>query len=67
VARALRRAPGGEVAGFTADPLFSDEQRQRALQVIPVVATFTPGPAAAEKGFGGEGGRFGGGGATEKF
>jgi hypothetical protein len=67
--RALRRAPGGDIAGFTADPLFSDERRQRALQIIPVAAAFTPAPPASaeEKGFAGEGGRFGGGGATEKF
>jgi hypothetical protein len=68
VERALRQAPGGETAGFTADPLFSDERRQHALQIVPVVAAFTaaPGPAAADKGIG-AGGRFGGGGADEKF
>ena len=66
--RALRRAPGGEIAGFTAEPLFSDERRQHVLQMVPVVAAFTaaPGQAAGEKGIGG-GGRFGGGGADEKF
>jgi len=70
VERALRRASGGDIAGFTADPLFSDERRQQALQIIPVVAAFTPpapGPAPGEKGFGGGGGEFGGGGAGEKF
>ena len=70
VERALRRAPGGDIAGFTADPLFSDERRQHALQVVPVVAAFTaaaPGPAAQEKDFTGGGGKFGGGGAGEKF
>jgi hypothetical protein len=70
VERALRRAPAGEIAGFTADPLFSDERRQHALQVVPVVAAFTsaaPGPAAQEKDFTGGGGKFGGGGAGEKF
>ena len=68
--RELRRAPGGEISGFTANVLFSDERRQRALQIAPVVATFTP-PApdslTEEKGFAGGGGRFGGGGASEKF
>ncbi len=69
VERALRRAHGGELAGFTAEPLFSDERRQQALQILPVVTAFapearTPGP---EPGFAGEGGRFGGGGAQEKF
>jgi hypothetical protein len=68
VERALRHAPGGEIAGFTADPLFSDERRQHALQIVPVVAAFTaaPGQVAGERGIGG-GGRFGGGGADEKF
>jgi uncharacterized membrane protein YgcG len=70
VEQALRRAPAGEIAGFTGDPLFSDERRQHALQVIPVVAAFTsaaPGPTAQEKDFTGGGGKFGGGGASEKF
>jgi hypothetical protein len=69
VERALRRARDGELAGFTAEPLFSDERRQRALQIVPVVAAFTPEAHAPshEPGFAGEGGRFGGGGAQEKF
>jgi uncharacterized membrane protein YgcG len=69
VERALRRAPAGEVAGFTGDPLFSDERKQHTLQVVPVVAAFTsaPGPTAQEKDFTGGGGKFGGGGAGEKF
>jgi len=70
VERTLRRAREGERAGFTADPLFSDERRQHALQILPVVAAFTsaaPGPAAQEKDFTGGGGKFGGGGAGEKF
>lgn len=70
VERALRRAPGGDFASFTADPLFSDEQRQRALQIVPVVATLTPPAPSApveDKGFAAGGGRFGGGGAGEKF
>jgi hypothetical protein len=69
VERALRRARDGEIAGFTADPLFSDERRQHILQVVPVVAAFTPEarPPAPDPGFAGEGGRFGGGGAQEKF
>jgi hypothetical protein len=70
VERAFRRSPGGERAGFTADALFSDERRQQLLQTVPVVAGFTPAaPAAAvdEPGFAGQGGTFGGGGASEKF
>jgi hypothetical protein len=70
VERTLRRAPDGDIAGFTADALFSDERRQHALQTVPVVAAFTPaGPRAPaqEKDFTGGGGKFGGGGAGEKF
>jgi hypothetical protein len=69
VERALRRAHGGERAGFTAEPLFSDERRQQALQILPVVTAFAPGARTPgpEPGFAGEGGRFGGGGAQEKF
>ena len=69
VERALRRARAGELAGYTAEPLFSDERRQQALQVLPVVATFAPEARAPgpDPGFAGEGGRFGGGGGQEKF
>jgi hypothetical protein len=70
VERSLRRAPGGERAGFTASALFSDERRQQLLQTVPVVAAFTPAaPAAAadEKGVAGRGGTFGGGGASDTF
>src|ERR1700731_1175362 len=69
VERALRRARSGEIAGFTADPLFSDERRQQVLQIVPVVTAFTPEARAPapDPGFAGEGGRFGGGGAKEKF
>jgi hypothetical protein len=58
------------MAGVTADALFSDEQRQQVLQVVPVVATLTPpahSPVAVEKGLAGSGGQFGGGGASGKF
>jgi hypothetical protein len=70
VERVLRRGPGRERAGFTADPLFADERRERALQTLPVIAAFTPAaPAAAaeEQAFAGRGGAFGGGGASDKF
>jgi hypothetical protein len=68
VERMLRRATGGELAGFTAEPLFADERRMHALEVVPVAAAFTAAPAQAaeDKGLG-RGGRFGGGGAGEKF
>ena len=70
VERALRRSPGRERLGFTAEALFSDERRQQMLQTVPVVAAFTPAaPArpAEDKGFVSGGGRFGGGGASDKF
>lgn len=70
VDRALRRARKSEIAGFTANPLFSDERRQHTLQVVPVVGAFTPaapGPAVQEKNFTGGGGQFGGGGAGDNF
>jgi len=68
VERTLRRAPRGEIAGLTADPLFSDERRALALQAVPAVAALTPAGSAppAEKGVAG-GGAFGGGGASERF
>ena len=70
VERALRRAPGGERAGFTLDPLYSDERQRQLLQVVPVVGTLTPGPvapASAETGFAPGGGKSGGGGASGQF
>jgi len=70
VERALRGRPGGERWGFTADPLFSDDRRQRILQTVSVAATFTPAArvtATEQPGFAGRGGEFGGGGASDKF
>ncbi|HZP35031.1 MAG TPA: hypothetical protein VFE48_00915 [Methylomirabilota bacterium] len=68
VERALRRAPAGERAGFTAEPLFSDERRQQTLEMAGAVTTFAPRtPAPPDEGFAGGGGRFGGGGAQERF
>ena len=70
VERALRHAPDGERAGFTADPLFSDERRQRILQTVTAAATFTPAArvtATEQPGFAGRGGEFGGGGASDRF
>jgi len=66
--RALTRAPGGQRAGFTVEPLFSDERGQRALEVAGTVATFGPRTGSPpDAGFAGGGGRFGGGGAQERF
>ena len=70
VERALRRAPGGEQAGFTTDALFSDDRGQRLLQVVAVASTLTPTAAAAatpEKGFVPGGGASGGAGASDRF
>ena len=64
--RLLRRERGG----FTADALFSDERRERLFQTVPVVTALTPAPhvvAAEEKGFAGQGGAFGGGGASDSY
>ncbi len=67
---------GGEMerAGFTAEPLFADEARLRALELVPVVAAHAPDarPApdarsAPAPGFEGGGGSFGGGGAGGSF
>jgi hypothetical protein len=70
VERGLRRVPGGEQAGFTADALFSDERGQQVLQVVAVAGTLTPAAAAAasaEKSFVPGGGASGGAGASGKF
>lgn len=66
--RRLRRAPGGEWAGFTARPLYSGRSTT-GIQTAAVVAAFAPeaGPAPADGGFTPGGGRFGGGGATGSF
>ena len=69
VERGLRRVPGGEQAGFTTDPLFSDDRGQQVLQVVAVAGTLTPAAAAAsaEKSFVPGGGASGGAGASGKF
>jgi hypothetical protein len=57
-----------ERAGFTAETLFSDEGRLRALELVPVVAAHAPAPRpAGETGFDGGGGSFGGGGAGGSY
>ena len=70
IERALRRAPGGAQAGFTADALFSDDRGQHVLQAVAAAATITPAAAAAappEKSFVPGGGASGGAGASGKF
>jgi hypothetical protein len=66
--RWLSRGPEKERDGFTAEPLFADEARVRALELVPVVAAHAPVPQPpAEPGFQGGGGTFGGGGAGGSF
>jgi hypothetical protein len=66
--RWLSRGPEEERDGFTAEPLFADEARLRALELVPVVAAHAPeAPPAAPPGFQGGGGSFGGGGAGGSF
>jgi len=66
--RWLSRGREKERGGFTAEPLFADEARARALELVPVVAAHAPGPRpAAEPGYQGGGGSFGGGGAGASY
>jgi len=66
--RWLSRGPEEERDGFTAEPLFADEARLRALELVPVVAAHAPeARPPVEPGFQGGGGSFGGGGAGGSF
>ena len=68
--RFLKRVPGGEWRGYTAAPLFSGEGFPRGLDWVPVAAAFAPAAPqtpAREEGFTGQGGTFGGGGASGTF
>ncbi|MEO8585760.1 MAG: hypothetical protein ABI584_06345 [Acidobacteriota bacterium] len=66
--RWLSRGSEGERHGFTAEPLFADEARFRALELVPVVAAHAPeARPPAPPGFQGGGGSFGGGGAGGSF
>ncbi|MGZ6971772.1 MAG: hypothetical protein ACXVID_08925, partial [Thermoanaerobaculia bacterium] len=50
--RWLSKGPEKERDGFTAEPLFADEARVRALELVPVVAAHAPAPRPpAEPGF----------------
>lgn len=71
-ALALRRfldaGPDHERAGFTAEPLFENQERLGALEAGAALVTFTPeARAQQEPGFTGGGGEFGGGGSSESF
>jgi hypothetical protein len=65
--RVLRRAPGGEIGGFTSAPL-SSVKGAEAIQAAAVIAGMTSSPPAARSGeLSPGGGGFGGGGASSEF
>jgi hypothetical protein len=66
IRRFLDAAPDHERGGFTAEPLFDDPEAGERLETAASVVTLTPEARAAheEPGFKGEGGEFGGGGAS---
>ena len=72
-ALALRRfldtGPQHERGGFTAEPVFIDPERQGALEAVAAAVVLQPDARqpAEEPGFKGEGGEFGGGGASSGF
>ncbi len=67
--RLLARRPARTAAGFTDLPLFDAGRSTGLLEMAAAVAVFAPAPQAPPKaeGFRGEGGDFGGGGASGKF
>lgn len=75
VALALRAAfaarPQRELAGFTDDALYEATGRRSWIELVAALEAFTPAarslPEAEERGFQGEGGEFGGGGASGRF
>ncbi len=68
VNRWLARGDGKERSGFTAESLFADERRLRALELVPVVAAHAPDSRPpVEPGYQGGGGSFGGGGAGGSY
>jgi hypothetical protein len=69
VRRFLERRSGAEWRGLTALPLADDRGAAAALETVAALAAFAPQarPLAERGGFAGEGGAFGGGGASAKF
>lgn len=67
--RWLARGEGGERDGFTADPALAERSGPRLIEIAAVLGSLTPTPSppAPAPGFRGEGGEFGGGGASAEF
>jgi hypothetical protein len=70
--RLLDGGAGKERLGLTAEPLFSDSNRQRVLEIAATLAAFTPqarelSTPSPEPDLKPGGGQFGGGGASETF
>jgi hypothetical protein len=67
--RFLNSGTDGERAGFTAAPLTEPLGKHRALEILAGVAAMTPSAASTAEStqFHGEGGKFGGGGASGHF
>ncbi len=66
--RWLAAGPGGERHGFTHAPLFDDARREQFLAVAAVVAATPEARRLPDQdGFRGQGGDFGGGGASSTF
>jgi len=69
VGRYLEGGQDGERGGLTARPLGTATDLGKALEVAGTIASLTPAapPTSPSTGFKGEGGQFGGGGASESF
>lgn len=67
--RFLASGAGGERRGLTADPLFEDPARHRALEMAAAMAAgpAARAPAATDRSLAPGGGRFGGGGASGEY
>ena len=67
--RWLDSGPERERGGFTAEPLFADLARQRALEMAAAVVSFSPDARDLhqEPKLAGGGGEFGGGGSSAEF
>jgi hypothetical protein len=65
----LASGAGKERGGFTAEPLLDNPANRRTFEMLASVAAMTPHPRSTppEAGFQGEGGKFGGGGASGEF